>query len=578
MTAVLRGLGAILGAAFVLAGFALPAIGVIDVGHAPGTDAFRLIQFHFVLTGVAALLAGSAGRGGNIIATPSVLLFGANLWLAYRILVEADASAWWATIFAAGSLLTLVILLWAPSATAPGSVAPRGCDDDRPPADFGVTSAREELQRLAKTIGILTVVNVVVILVLVIGFTYVALLNIAIVEGRALDFEAAIKALSGEATLEARLRIAFSVVVISVVYGLLYAFIAFLNLARRRSALGRVPDLDRALSDRERDYVRTALSALETHLGARARPARWRVLTIVAIAAFFVVMLGVPFLVYLIEKSAAAALLADRSQSADLIYYSGAFYVGGCAAAAFAGVAAYWAAMQALGARLPEFAEYLHAQTGWNSLNSRPREIAEYLPIIVRQVRRRLLDIDAPFNPYAFIVSAFREFEGAVYRITLALSAIAVGLSAADVATFDVVDDAGVTYAKHFSVETRRIDVADIDRVELVCALTAPDDDGDVDFRLDYDLIEDGEFRIDILDEDRSLADRLGRIAALDAALAAAGVPVNRAKSIGWGAFARPGFIDACASEISERYDPEIAPRLIRLIRAGPMVERQEIP
>jgi hypothetical protein len=67
MRIVLRLLNGALGTAMIIAGLALARLPWIDVVQAPGSDAFRLIQFHFILTGAFSIWAlTTAKRDGAL--------------------------------------------------------------------------------------------------------------------------------------------------------------------------------------------------------------------------------------------------------------------------------------------------------------------------------------------------------------------------------------------------------------------------------------------------------------------------------------------------------------------------------
>jgi hypothetical protein len=275
---------------------------------------------------------------------------------------------------------------------------------------------------------------------------------------------------------------------------------------------------------------------------------------------------GAPLAIMGAERLAASFLESVRA--GDPIHLSAPLMAGGFIGGFFLGPLSVWALYQFLGARFGDFGEYLYAAAGWNSLNNRARTNEEMLLPLVRFVRAKTLDLRRRFDPEDFIHMAFRESEGLVYKSTLAACLFTIVAAAADIAYYQRVDDRGVSYAPYLTFTSKRVDLADLDRVELECALFGPDDEGEIGLRLAYALVEDSAFRINLLDGPPFDAGDLANLERLDAALGAAGRPIIRAERSGWRLFARKGFIDTCAQEITARYEPEIAARLIRLLRA----------
>lgn len=580
MTAVMRAANLALGAAMVLLGLALPFAAFIDTGHAAQTDAFRLIQFHLVLTGAASLLPVLFVRRDIFIAAPVLLVSGVNVWIGFLAVIAAagEAALLWPLGFAAASAVSLAHLfatdvkadaeVAADSEMEAGLVAP----------DFGAGPDLSPLRSALVAFGAIVIIIAVTAALMFVGSIYCTLLKAAVVDRKSIDVSVIFENLSGGVANEFLLRTGAIVAAVAVVYGAMFAAEAALRGAARRKYLTGNNDFDRDLSLAEQRYVRDALKVLDDHVTARIYAGGWSRLYAAGAVAVVAALAASPFAAIFGEQFAADALKATRAGGAEPLFYSGPAFVGGAIGALFAGPLLVWAAFQYLGARQPEFGEYLFVVAGWNSANNRPRTLDEFLRPLVRFVRARMLSLVQPFDPEAFLRMAFRENESLIYAATFWACLLTAAGATADVARFRLVDVAGVTFSNYLQFTTKRVALADIDYVEVTCALLAPDDDGDVPLRVGYELVEKGVFNIDLLDRFQREPQIIDRLAELDARLAAVAIPVVRTESVGWADKRRPGYIDSCAEEIAARYDADVAPRLIRLLRAEGAVPAHDLP
>ena len=569
VTPILRAASLLLGAGLVLLGLALPVAAFIDAGHAPGTDALLLIQAHCVLTGALALLPVVWTRRDIFTAAPAMLALGVNAWLGVLVVMAGDPRLYWSLSLAAASAISLAFLFATDAKADAGDAA--GDDDAADEAglvtpDFGARAAQSPLRRALFSIGLITLSLAVVSAILFFGGIYCQLLKFALIDRTEIDLAALAQNLSGGGASDFLLRVGATLVATAFVYGVLFLAEAAISSVMRKRDQERQADFDRDLSRAERIFLRDALAALLDFV-ARADLGRgWRGLYVGGVTAVVVMMIAAPLAVVFGEIAAMILLEPGRAGDAEVVFYSDPFLVGGVIGGFFAGTLSFWSLFQIIGARRPEFGAYLYAKTGWNSLSNGPRSPDQFMVDLARFVRGRRLDERAPFDPAAFLSAAFRDHERVVYAaMAWAFLVTAIG-TVADVARFRLVDAEGVTYSNYLQFVRKRAALADIDRVDLTCALLAPDDDGDINFRVDYTIVEKGAFQINLLHKWKKDPEQLDRLLDFDARLKAAGVPAVRAESVGWGDKRRPGFIDTCAAEIGARYDADLAPRLIRLL------------
>lgn len=570
MTALLRAATLALGAGLVLLGLALAAIPVIDTGHAPGTDAFRLIQFHCVLTGAAALLPVVWKRRDVFTAAPAMLALGLNAWLGVLAVMAGDPRLYWSLSLAAASAISLAYLFATDVMADEGSPGQDAAADEAGlvAPDFGVRPAQSSLGGALLSVGLIILSLAVVSAILFFGGIYCQLLKFALIDRREIELAALAENLSGGGASDFLLRAGATLGVTAVVYGAVFIVEAAISSGRRKRDREAQADFDRDLDRSERLYLRESLQALLRHIDDHEFGPGWRWLYAGGATALIAMMVAGPLAIVFGENFAMAALERDRASGSEALFYSDPFYIGGVIGGFFAGTLSIWSLYQLMGARRPDFGAYLYAMTGWNSLSSGPRSPDQFMTDLVRFVRGRRLDQRAAFDPAAFLGAAFRDHERVVYAATAwALLVTAIG-SVADVARFRLVDREGVTFSNYFQVVRKRVALADIDHVKLECALLAPDDDGDIGFRIGYTIVEKGAFQIDLFHRWKKDPEYLNRLLDIDARLKASAVPAMRVESVGWAAKRRPGFIDGCANEIRARYDADLAPRLIRLLRA----------
>ncbi|HNS85716.1 MAG TPA: hypothetical protein PKH09_02365 [Parvularculaceae bacterium] len=575
---LIRYVNGLIGALLIGAGLFLSRVTWIDIVQTPESDAFRLIQFHFILTGALSLWSSSTDKRGSILASLSLLNLGANGWLAFLAIVARDPTLFWPMLFVAASGINFLYLLAADlnDETKASDIADDDGDDDLVPSQLGAVSAGSTLGGIAPRVGAIVLYIAALFAFLFFGTIYAQLLKATIIDRSDISFEAVIANIRNGAANLALVQFAATAIVVAVLYGAIFLVEALINISRRNSQKSALADFNRDLDQRERFFIRDCLASLLAYLDHRSFDPKWGRLYAIGVVGVIASFIAVPWAAIMLEEIFGVLLEAQRIVGSDPVFYSGPLYIGAAIGGFFAGAGLFWSLYQYLGARFPAFGEYLFARAGWNSLEGRPRTPSELLQVIVRQVRSASLNPNETFDPFAFLTSAFRESEGLVYKATAWSVVATVILVAADIARFTVVDDAGVHYSKYLQLASHRVPFEEIDRIELRCVLFEPDDDGDINLGFDFILVKDGEFRIDLLRTEKDIGNQLARIEEIDSALLAAGTPVAIAQSGGFLRGDKSPFIPTCAEEIEARYDPDIAPRLTRLLRVEQFADARQ--
>lgn len=578
MRSFLRFIDLAIGAGLVAVGLLLAGISWFGITQAPDTDAFRLIQFHFVFCGAISVLGSITRQVGRILASFSMLFIIGNGVLAWHAINARDLALLWPAGFVIASIINYAWFLVAERANnATGEVASSPADastkdESLVQPDFGAPPDSAYIAGAGRNIIASALQIALSLAIIVLGAIYLELLRQAIFEHSNYSLSNVFQRVFGDPGKSGLIELGIYLIIPVVVLGFYFAIDAVLNIFVARSIETKTPDLRRDLTREERIFLRDSLKSLLDYLDGKNYPPAFRAAYAVGIIGVIVSFIAVPAGVLMVEGFFARALEISRV-SDETIYYSGALYAGGAIGGFFAGTLLFWSLYQKMGARNPALAEYLFARAGWNSASNGPRSPFDMIWVLARHVRRRLIDVKASFDPAAFLYAAFRERETLIYKAALFSIVATVALGAADVARFQRVDADGVSYSKYFHFVSRQTSFADLDRVEVRCVLFSPDDDGEINLGLDYLLVKDGEFRIDLLDGSESDPDWLAQFEALDAKLADSGVPVERAKNAGFLRWRRPPFIGNCAEEIAGRYPPEIVLRLNRLLRVDRLAD-----
>jgi len=228
--------------------------------------------------------------------------------------------------------------------------------------------------------------------------------------------------------------------------------------------------------------------------------------------------------------------------------------------AVFAAIFLVWAVFQTAIFVVPEFAEYMYAREGWNSVSTSAREAHEFAPFIVRQLRAGVLRPDNPAEPSSIIGSAFRQHEAAVFGSAAFLWAIVGVLCYLDIASYTLFTEDKILYTDYWTSKRTEITYQTVARVETSCWIN---NEGDP--IVDYEVYLDKDHSHDLI----SLADfeEETPILRIDEKLRAAGVRFRRASQRNALNNSNP-FEAECLERLKERLDTAAYNRAARLLHA----------
>jgi disulfide bond formation protein DsbB len=565
----LRLLNGLVGFALIIAAFFIEEIPLIHVEQSPSSDAFRLVQFHLLLSGVVSLLVARSSQNSQIGTSSLLMLVFVNLWIGGAAIFAKDPKVLWVLVFPVSSIINFVQLLaqdsptWANEKTDAGEPEVDSGEADLISEKFAMVKAPRS-GALLRTVLWMTIILPLMIIIPVILLVYGNILKRVIVEGGNLDFSRI-----GPALQAMGQKLAPIILILVIVYSLVFIVQFIFQRIAAQGGEAENSDVNRNLSDQEQSYIQRSLDALENYISNK----EFGVFPRFALVIFYILPVGLlilfPAASVLLEVESFKWLLEKRAGGFEIIAKAGPAFAGTILPMASFGVGIGWASIQYMGAKSQILAEYLHAKAGWNSLNSRERTIGEYALILGRFVRLRRYEIDKPFDPAQFLYATFREFEGLVYKTTAVLGGAAIFFTVADIGWYQLLQPQGVRYSSYLSLDSKVAPLSALDRVELRCFRFGEEGDEEAKLGLGYRLIKKGEFSMEVLLHEDKTPDYLDQLEALDADIRAAGVSMVRAKRAGIWWPGKSGFKADCKQDVDQEFDTGIAVRLNRLL-SGP--------
>jgi hypothetical protein len=562
----MRYINGLVGLGLILLGFSLASAPVFGIAQAPGTDAFHLIQFHFLIAGLSSVLVARSERNSQLGVSLSLMLLTVNIWIGGIAIIQGDVEFLWVLIFPVVSILNAVQVFNQDDLVEPDDIEQKedeAGDNEFIPENFGAITTPQSRSVFGALLRLAIIIPAMFFAV-ALAFFYIELLQRVIFETATIDFVrllAALVALARELWLYAAIYV--------VVYAGVILVQALTSTVAARSDLILADDANRRLSQRERQYIQSSIEALGDYLEGKSYGATPRVLMIVFFALPIGLMVGVPVLVLLLEELLAEGVQAHAAKNLVVLLSNGPAYLGGGISSSFFGIGVGWSLIQYIGARNKNVAEYLHAKAGWNSMETRERTLDEHLKILVRFVRLNRLSTDEAFQPSNFVYRAFREREKAVYQVTAVFGLLASVLTVADVHWFQIVHSEGIRYSRYIDFRPNNIGFSELDRVELQCFRYKPDDNGKTKLGVGYVLIRDGMVSVNVLRGEALTPEYLRQVQALDEKIKALGIPIIDAEHSGNLLGERSGNVENCQEALDSEFDRDIAKRLSSLLLGG---------
>lgn len=571
-----RWLNVVFGAALIAAGLLLTKISVIEIAQPPTSDAFHLLQFHFVLTGVTSLFVARSRGDELFVAIFLLFVVIINFWIGGIAIFSRVAEHIWTLIFPIVSFLNLGQIFTQPNVAAHEKTESHsGIENEIAEVEFEDIEdfyplIRPDIWEI-KSFGIGDIVKSVLwatlyvpalLLIATLIMVYGNVLQAVIFDDANISF-----ARAGSALLRGFIEQWPLIAVLTVTLGITFLIQTIFSSIAAKGDLRRSDDVNRALNDEERRYLADSLKAVLEYVKNKSFGAFPRLVLVIFGPLPIVTMLAAPFLIISFEGYAAEKAMTARFEGLDVLVQNGPALVGGAAAGFLFGIAAGWALLQWVGGRHFLLAQYLHAKVGWNTMSSQERSVGDHIKILTRFVRLRRLNPEKEFRPDEFLYRAFREREQLIYRTAMILGIATALFTMADMCWFQVVHTQGVLYSNYLTPFEKQLEFSAFDRIELRCFRFDKGDDGVARLATGYRLKKDGEVSVDILMDAEETPDYLDRLEAVDARLQSAGVPFVRARRAGLLWAGKTGYLEDCGDQLKADYEPAIAARLARLLR-----------
>ncbi|GJL92783.1 hypothetical protein [Hyphococcus sp.] len=560
-------LNAMCGGASIFIGIFLAEFDFLFIQQPQDSDAFILIQAHWIAVGAFSLLVSQSKGATKLFSALLLIWLMLNGWLGGKALLVGDPKFAWVLAFPVISFLNFYQLIAQGDSDSEaedehgGELEP-SVNEPAIPADFYELHSSSPASALKGLLSIVLVVSIQLLL-MVLFFFYGTLIIRVIFEGASVDFARMLDALGG---------VFREVLYIPVIIVAVYSIVFLVQLLIEKMAVGRGSDVgddaNRALSVQERSYIEEHIGRIGGYLAELKFPALYGWFYWPSIFGMIGLFLAFPMLVVWIEAEFFDPVKISGIPQADVISVLGPAYIGGVVFSFLFGSTLYWAVFQWLGARYRSIGEYLHTQWGWNSMNTETRPLESYAKIFTRFVRKRRYSPEQQVEPQQFLRDAYDEFAGFIYKATVVLGVAAVLFTVLDVSWRRVVHTGGLHYSPYLDVRSSDLTLDDIVRVELRCFLYNKGDDGERNPGVGYDIVFSNGMRGYLLEAELS-GELLDKVEAIDQKLRERGVPAIRAKRAG-AVFLRSidGYWPNCAEAVLTKLDEEYRARVGSLIEA----------
>lgn len=219
----------------------------------------------------------------------------------------------------------------------------------------------------------------------------------------------------------------------------------------------------------ETAYVAACIAAINRYLADKKYPYAYGF----AYWLGFVAVIGLMFLVgygsLQMQPALWESLRSARTTGVEPLYYSGGAPAVALIDAVFASIFLVWAIFQASIFVAPEFAEYMYAREGWNSMASKERNAEDFAPFVIRQLRAGVLSPERDLHPPALIRAAFRQHESVIFGATGVLWTTVAVFFYLDVSSYRLFTDDKILYTDYWSSTRKEIPYHAVDHVETSC-------------------------------------------------------------------------------------------------------------
>lgn len=561
----LKPLNAFFGIAFIVIGLFLPTFEFVHILQAPGEDAYCIIQGHWILTGVISVWAARSNRNSQLGASLVLMWAIVNIWLAGSALVGKHWSFLWVLSFPALTALNYIQMLQQDNVIDSDGQENSVDDELRDehsviPADYFEIHSTNGGGAL---LGILKIISSITLSIgfIVVFFFYIALIERIIFDGASVVIKNIPSALGG-----AFYSVLYIIIISAVVYSIVLVAQVFFEKLAIAGGQQTADDTNRALSLEERKFIEKNLYALEEHLESVKYSPFLAFVPWLSIAPMIVLMIGIPSLNVLLQSVFVNPVQLAGLSEETVISKLGPAYIGGVVFGGLFGTGLFWSCLQWLGQRYSSLGEYLHAKSGWNSMNNNPRSIHDYGKIFTRFVRLRRYSADQQIAPREFIFDAFNEHASLVYKSTIVLAVAMCLFTYLDINWRRIAHTGGLHYSGYLEFQSHSLTLSDVKSVKLRCFRFNKGDDGIAKLDTGYVLVFGNNMQMDLLTSEIEDA-LLNKVEYVDAELQHRDIPFERASRAGDYLFRdRPGFVEDCEDAVLTDYPPEISGRIWGLL------------
>lgn len=447
--------------------------GSVVVGHFLASAALLLVGAHVLPQAASRATAAVVGR---LIAVqlPLMLISFVNLGIAGGAIFNAELDALWLALLAGPALVGLALGI-SGGRQDDGTVESDGVNMTTKtrllplravPSDAGKPDAMATLA--TRTVHGLYVAVFTALLGLILSITYAywRFLKDGLFEGGGTNFTDWLNTIPSLLSVMMPVLIALPLVLflVEVVAGAAGALDDWRVNSQNINA-------QREFSSGETAYVSASVAAIDRYLTDKKYPNAYGF----AYGLGFLAAIGLMFLagygLFQLLPSLWEFLRSARTEGVEALHYSGGAPAFALVGAVFASIFLVWAVFQASIFVAPEFAEYMYAREGWNSMTPHERDAKEFTPFVIRQLRAGVLTPARDPDPPALIRAAFRQHEATVFGGTGILWIAVAVVFYLDVSSYRLFTDEKIVYTDYWSSGRIEIPYHAVDHVETSCWL-----------------------------------------------------------------------------------------------------------
>ena len=246
------------------------------------------------------------------------------------------------------------------------------------------------------------------------------------------------------------------------------------------------------------------------------------------------------------------ALVVPVDATEDLLLPLSSFGVG-MLVAIFSGIVLCWPLTQLLPGLHARFAEHLYLRHGWNTMNSRGRNEADFRVELERDLRLDRLSTNKPFDPASYILFAFRRLSKASRTSGGIALAVCLSFATLDGLAYQAFTEERAYQSGYFSLARNAYRYEDAVRIETSCYMGRSD--GEPVLVTRYQLVMPDDVQLNL--GDLLTPDGLADLEAVDRKAASGGAERTDGPRRGAGQAGRPPRDPECLSALERSFGEE---------------------